>query len=91
METGNNIKNMTVTEARKLGVQQYRDGKTFAACNVRPVGFLAACVNANRLDLVEALDYGWHIANLAEPVKLKNGRIIGCQDSAKKLEEICNA
>lgn len=89
--TAESVKNMTAAEAAKIGVQQYRDGKTFAAANVRPTGFFIACLSAKRLDLVEALDRGWHVANLAEPVKFADGTVMGCSPSAKELEAICNA
>ncbi len=85
------VKNMTAAEALKIGVQQYRDGKTFAAANVRPSGFFVACLAANRLDLVTALDSGWHIANLANPVELADGTLVGFSPAVSELESICNA
>ena len=89
--TAQSVKNMTAAEATQIGVHQYRDGKTFSAYNVRPSGFLMACIAAKRLDLVRALDRGWHIANLAEPVKLSDGTVMGFSPAAEELEAICNA
>lgn len=89
--TAESVASMTTAEAAKLGVEQYRSGKTFAASNVRPAGFLRACFEANRTDLIKALDKGWHIANFAEPVKLPDGSVIGSASAEKQLEAICNA
>ena len=85
------VTGMTVETARELGVQRYRDGYTFAAHNVRPVGFFMACLAAKRLDLVAAVDEGWHAANLAEPVRLDDGTVIISSRAAARLEEICNS
>lgn len=85
------VTEMTVETARKLGIQRYRDGYTFAAHNVRPAGFFMACLAAKRLDLVAALDEGWHVANLAEPVQLDDGTVIVSSRAAARLEEICNS
>lgn len=85
------INTLTIKEARKMGVQAFRDGKTFAAYNVRPLGFALDCILGNRLDLLAALDCGWHTANRAEPVKLESGEIIGNSDAAAELEAICHA
>ncbi len=85
------VSRMTAIECQKLGVQQYRDGRTFKACDVRPPGFMIACFKARRLDLIDALDYGWTIANLAEPVKMSDGTIWGSSPSNAELERICNA
>lgn len=57
--------------------------------NVRPIGFVDACVKAHRMDLVKALDYGWHVANMAEPVVLDDGMVIGSVVASKQLEMIC--
>ena len=84
------VQNMTTAEAAQIGVQQYRDGKTFAAANVRPAGFLMACLAAKRLDLVDALDRGWHVASLAEPVKFADGTVMGYSPATEELEAICN-
>ena len=89
--TAESVKTMTAAEASQIGVQQYRDGKTFAAANVRPAGFFMACLSANRLDLVDALDHGWHVANLAEPVKFEDGTVMGYSPAAEELETTCNA
>lgn len=74
-----------------MGVQAFRDGKTFAAYNVRPAGFSLACILGKRTDLLTALDNGWHMANLAEPVTLSDGRVMGYSPAAEALETICNA
>ncbi|MBC8001080.1 MAG: hypothetical protein H7X97_00715 [Opitutaceae bacterium] len=89
--TPESVENMTAAEASQIGVQQYRDGKTFAAGNVRPAGFFMACLAAKRLDLVEALDRGWHVANLAEPIKFEDGTVMGSSPASHDLEAICNA
>ena len=88
--TTESVQNMTTAEAAQIGVQQYRDGKTFAAANVRPAGFFMACLAAKRIDLVDALDRGWHVANLAEPVKFVDGAVMGYSPAAEELEAICN-
>lgn len=85
------LRTMTIEHARKMGVQRYRDGFTFAAYNVRPPGFTVAAIMASRQELIAALDHGWHTAHLAEPVKLSDGRIIGNSDHAAELERICEA
>lgn len=85
------VAEMTIAHAQKIGVQRYRDGYTFADYNVRPQGFVLACFAANRKELIEALDHGWHTANLAEPVKLSDGKIIGSSEHAAELERICEA
>lgn len=82
------VSQMTVKEARKLGVQRFRDGFTFAKYNVRPEGFVTACFKANRKELLDALDNGWHVANLAEPVVMDDGTVIGSVEASKKLEAI---
>ncbi len=87
--TAETVTTMTVKEALQLGVQRYRDGFTFAKYNVRPTGFVTACFKANRMDLLKAIDHGWHIANLAEPVVLDDGTIIGSVEASKQLEAIC--
>lgn len=76
------------TEAEKIGVLQFRKGKTFKGCNVRPKGFFVDCVVAGRLDLVKALDRGWHCANLAEPMKLPDGSVARFLTAEKQLEAI---
>lgn len=85
------VRNMTVIQAQKIGVQQFRDGKTFAAYNVRPAGFFMACLAAKRLDLVDALDHGWHVANCAQPVKLDDGTVMQAPFATAELEQICEA
>lgn len=89
MYTVETVSKMTVKEASQLGVQRFRDGFTFANYNVRPTWFVTACFKANRTDLLKALDHGWHIANLAEPVVLDDGTIIGDGEFVKQLEAIC--
>lgn len=34
-------------------------------------------------------DYGWHVANMAEPVVLDDGTVIGSVVASKQLEMIC--
>lgn len=87
--TVENVLKMTIKEAQQLGVQRFRDGYTFAQYNVRPIGFVDACVKAHRMDLIKALDYGWHVANMAEPVVLDDGTVIGSVVASKQLEMIC--
>lgn len=89
MYTVETVSKMTVKEASQLGVQRFRDGFTFAKYNVRPEGFVTSCFKANRKELLDALDNGWHVANLAEPVVMDDGTVIGSIEASKQLEAIC--
>lgn len=85
-----NIETMNVLDAQKLGVQRYRDGKTFAQRDVYPEGFVVEATKAGRSDLIKEVGYGWHVANLAEPVEI-NDQVYVSAENAAELERICEA
>lgn len=82
--------NMSILEAQKLGVERYRMGFTFAARDVLPKGFVVGAVMANRSELIEAVNHGWHVANLAEPVEI-SGEVYVSLSSAEELQRICES